>query len=235
MIRIQYFQHVPFEGPAAIETWAQERNYPLSGTFFYEGALPPSVDTYDWLVVLGGPMGVHDESRFPWLVQEKAAIVKALDAGKPVLGICLGAQLVAHVLGAPVTVNREREIGFFPVQLTPEAAGTALFDGLPQQFAAFHWHGETFGIPPGAVHAVSSAGCTNQAFEYQGCVAGLQFHLESNVKSIAGLLKNCSDEVIPGQFVQNVTELEKAGPKTADLSATMNTLFGNFEKLFSRP
>ncbi len=133
-------------------------------------------------------MNVYEEAEYPWLAAEKAFIAAAIGAGKPVLGICLGAQLIAAVLGGTVSKGPQPEIGWYPVELTPAGRELPLFAGFPDRFTALHWHGDTFSIPPGATHVASSAACANQAFAYDGGrVVGLQFHLEETRESLAQL------------------------------------------------
>lgn len=231
-MRIHFLQHVAFEGPAAIADWALQRGHQLSISRLFCAEHCVSPDRWDMLVVLGGPMGVCDERDYPWLVEEKRVIDQSIEQGKPVLGVCLGAQLIAHVLGAAVRRNPEREIGFFPVRSTAGATGSTLLGGLPREFEAFHWHGDTFDIPAGALHTHRSDGCFHQAFDYNGIAAGVQFHVESTPQSVAALIEHCSDELTTGRFVQPRAELESGCSKTPFLNATMRSLLGSFEKLF---
>ncbi|RUM87964.1 MAG: amidotransferase [Thermodesulfatator sp.] len=194
-MKIHYLLHVPFETPAAINKWADERGYGQSYTRLYEQVSFPDTDQYDLLVVMGGPMGVHDEQEYSWLAPEKEFISQAINGGKPVIGICLGAQLLAHSLGARVMKNRFKEIGFFQVALTPIGWNSPIFKALPGVFDAFHWHGDTFQIPEKGYHIASSEACPNQAFVYDDRVVGLQFHIESTRDSIEALVKNCGDEL----------------------------------------
>jgi GMP synthase-like glutamine amidotransferase len=202
-LRIHYLQHVPFEHPAGIATWARQRGHLLAGCRLYRGQPLPSLRDLDWLVIMGGPMSVHDERAYPWLVEEKRLIERAIKAGKRVLGVCLGAQLVADVLGARVYRNRHKEIGWFPVHLTGQATSSNLLVGFPQTFPAFHWHGETFDIPAGARHLAKSEACRNQAFELGGRVLGLQFHLEVTLASLRALIKNCRADIGRGRYQQS--------------------------------
>ena len=176
-MRIHCIQHVPFEGPAAVKDWALERGHVLSRTALYDNESLPAMDEFDWLIVMGGPMGVYDEDMYPWLAAEKRFIGRSIAEGHTVLGICLGAQLMAAALGGTVRANARREIGWFPVRLLPEAGRIPAFARLPREFDAFHWHGDTFGIPPGAVRAAESDACPAQAFSYNDRVIGLQFPL----------------------------------------------------------
>lgn len=206
-MRIAYLQHVPNEGPGQIETWAGARGYSLQGHRLDRGDAPPTPEAADALVVLGGPMGVHDEADFAWLKPEKQAIGSWLRAGKPVLGICLGAQLIAHVLGAAVTRNPHREIGWFPLRRLPQA-GTTVLDGvLPAQMEVLHWHGDTFAIPAGAIPIASSAACANQGFVYRERVVGLQFHLEVDEPTARAFIDYGAEDLKPGPWVQTAEEI----------------------------
>lgn len=204
MLKIHSFQHVPFEGLGSIAAWAQAAGHKVSTTKLYAGEQPPPADLIDWLVIMGGPMGTTDEESYPWLVREKNYIRRAIDQGKKVLGICLGAQLIAEVLGAAIYPNSQQEIGWFPVHSTPAAEYSPLINYLPDGLEVFHWHGDTFDIPAGAIHLMSSQACKNQAFIAKGRVLGFQFHLETTPESAAALVKNCADELKSGPFVQDV-------------------------------
>ena len=202
-MKLHSLMHVPFENAANIETWALERGHHVSHTCLYNGETPPDPQDVDWLAIMGGPMNVYEHGAHPWLVAEKAYLREIIDRGKVVLGICLGAQLLCEVLGGEVTRNPEVEIGWFPAELTPEARASALFETWPSSFTAFHWHGDTFSIPPGAVHVAKSAACANQAFAYEDRVAGLQFHLEYAPQSIEAMLRHCREELVPGAYIQD--------------------------------
>ncbi len=195
-MRVHYLLHVPFETPAAISDWARDRGFEETATRLYEAPSFPSFNDYDFLVIMGGPMGVYDEDEYPWLKAEKAFIKEALEGGKPALGICLGAQLLSDSLGAKVRKNRFKEIGFFQVALTPIGWNSPIFKGLPGTFDAFHWHGDTFEIPEKGYHIASSEACPNQAFIYDNRVIGLQFHIESSRESVEALVKNCGRELM---------------------------------------
>lgn len=206
---MHYLQHVPFETPEKIADWVQDNGFTLSGTLLYEQEHSqfPSQSEFDLLIVLGGPMSVHDEVDFPWLIQEKEFINETIAHKKLVLGICLGAQLIAQVLGGRVYKNPHREIGWFPVKMTAEGKETKLLQHLPHEYIPFHWHGETFQLPAGVKSAALSLSCANQAFEYQGHVVGLQFHLESSNDSIERLISHCGDEMTAGAYTQQATQM----------------------------
>ena len=228
-MRLQCLTHVPFEGPAGIADWAQRRGHDLSLTALYRGESAPEPSGYDWLVVMGGPMGVHDEGVHPWLAVEKLAIRAAIDAGKRVLGVCLGAQLIAAALGARVYRNAHPEIGWMPIELTPEGLESPLFGFLDRSLLVFHWHRDTFDLPPGALHLARSGACANQAFSYNGRVLGLQFHLESTPASVRDLVTHCADEIRPAPYIQGADRLLAAGP--ADYERIGRALFGILDRL----
>jgi GMP synthase-like glutamine amidotransferase len=200
-MRIHVFQHIAFEGLAAIYPWAESRRHSITYTRFYAGEKPALLETYDWLIIMGGPMGVNDEAEYPWLKSEKMAIGEALKSGRIILGICLGAQLLAHVLGAQVSRNEYKEIGWHPVlAVTPNHWASVSLN-------TFQWHGDTFSLPPNAIHLASSKACQNQGFIWQDKVVGLQFHPEATSESIAALIKNCASDMTPGPFVQSQESL----------------------------
>jgi len=169
-------------------------------------------------------MSVHDEGLYPWLRQEKRFIASAIAAGKAVVGICLGAQLIAQVLGARVYPNAMKEIGWFPVERTPEAATTRLGALLPASFEAFHWHGETFDLPADAVHLARSDACTHQAFIYGERVVALQFHLETTRPGVEALSAHCAAEIRPGPFVQPAAAMLGDNAQFAAINLQMSRL-----------
>jgi GMP synthase (glutamine-hydrolysing) len=205
-MKVFSLEHVPFETPACITDWVKDRDHTLSRVRLFAGEPLPAVDDLDWLVVMGGPMSVHDEAVYPWLAAEKRLIERAVGSGKAVLGICLGAQLIADVLGARVYRNRHREIGWFPVFRTPDSAQSPVFGDLPAWFTAFHWHGETFDIPAGGIRLAQTEATPNQAFEY-GTAWGLQFHLEATQESIEMLIGAAGEEIGDGPYEQSVSAM----------------------------
>jgi len=203
MKHIHYFQHVPFENLGAIEAWARRCGHAISATQFYQGQQPPDMGTLDWLIVMGGPMGVHDDPVHPWLAAEKKAVEQAIAAGKVVLGICLGAQLIAHVMGAAVMPNGHKEIGWFPIELSRQMASHPMVQGFPSKWDTFHWHGDTFCLPDKALPIAASEACQNQGFIYDGRVVGLQFHLEMTRQGAHELVSQCAQDIGEGRFIQD--------------------------------
>ena len=206
-MRVHYLSHVPFEKLGTMETWLEQRGARLSATRFYQGEPLPEPEQLDTLIVMGGPMGADDEARYPWMAAEKRFIEQCIAADKKVLGVCLGAQLIARVLGAPVTANPEPEIGWFPVQSTDagrhDPIGALFDDGAP----VLHWHGDTFAIPDGAVHLARSWGCENLAFRFGDRVLALQFHLELGEHEARALCRECADELKDGPWIQSEAEM----------------------------
>jgi len=235
-MRIHYFQHVPFEGLGSIAGWTTAQHHAVTATRLYAGDPLPIVAEIDWLVVMGGPMGVHDERELPWLVDEKRVIGNAIHAGKSVLGVCLGAQLIADVLGARVYRNQHREIGWFPIELTAAGMQSALGQAIggvgtstqplapSPRFDVFHWHGDTFDLPVRATHLARSAACEQQGFSIEDRIIGLQFHLETTPETAATLIQNCPDDLAEGRYVQSAAEMLDSVPRFATANAIMTRL-----------
>lgn len=180
---------------------------------------------------MGGPMNIYEHDRYPWLDAEKRAIGRGIEAGKAVLGVCLGAQLIADVLGGPVSRNPHKEIGWFEVRTTPQARAVRAFEHFPTLFTAFHWHGDTFLRPPGSVLTAESAACSNQAFAYGEKVVGLQFHIETTFEAMEALIKNCADEIEPAPYVQDEeTMREMARANLAGLRPLLDGLLDSMAR-----
>ncbi len=214
-----------------MEPWFLQREHQLSSTHFYKGDGVPSRDDFDWLVVMGGPMGVHDDLEYPWLREEKSLIRESIDGGKIVLGICLGAQLIADVMGAKVTKNKYREIGWFPIDSEIDDSESPLADTFPGKLDVFHWHGDTFEIPQGARLLATSEACSNQGFLYDNQVVALQFHLETTPESAAALVQNCSGELDGSKYVQSGTEMLSDASRFDRINRVMAALLEKLEKV----
>ncbi|NBF13029.1 type 1 glutamine amidotransferase [Pseudomonas sp. Fl4BN1] len=188
-MRVLILQHSSAAGPGRINQWLLERASAVHICHLYAQARLPRLDSFDLLIALGGPMSVHDEAQTPWLVAEKRLLRKALSAGKRVLGIGLGGQLLAQVLGAQVRPSATREIGWWPVEKYPNAQDSPLGLALPERLMAFHWHGESFDLPKGALPLYRSAACVHQGFIWQERAIALQCLLQSDLQSIEALLQ----------------------------------------------
>lgn len=206
-LRIQAIMHVPFEGPGHIARWARDHGHVLSFTRLFAGEHVPCPADYDCLLVMGGPMGVNDEDTYPWLKAEKNALREAIDADKHVLGICLGAQLIACVLGAGVHANAQKEIGWFPISKTPEALACPLFAHMPDTLHVLHWHADTYALPPGARHLFRSEACEHQGFALGQRVFGFQFHFETTPQGLEDLVHNGRHALRPESGIQSEQEL----------------------------
>ncbi len=192
-------QHVPFEGPAAIADWAAARGIGVTVRHLYRGDPLPEPHEFAMLAIMGGPMSANDEATLPWLAPEIARVGEAIASDKIVLGVCLGAQIIAKTLGAKVYGAAQKEIGWFPVRA---GAAHALFEGLPDAFMAFHWHGETFDLPEKAERLASSPVTANQAFAVGRKVLGLQFHMEATRESVNALVDHAAEEIGDGAYEQ---------------------------------
>lgn len=210
-MKVHVLQHVPSEGLGSIEVWLEKIGATVSFTYFFESAALPAVQELDMVIALGGPMSVNEEEVLPWLRAEKKFIREAIDNGKVVLGICLGSQLIANALGARVRANPYKEIGWFPVATVQHSKDTFQ---LPASVNVFHWHGETFEIPQGAVHLARSAACENQGFQWGRRVIGLQFHLETTAESARAFVEEDdgvelkdSLELADGLYIQTAQQI----------------------------
>lgn len=172
-------------------------------------------------------MGVYDEEKFDWLAAEKQFIKKAIQACKTVIGICLGAQLLAEVLGAKVYQNDYKEIGWFPVALTSEGQENPLFSNFENKATVFHWHSDTFSLPGNALHLAKSEACKNQAFLYNKKILGLQFHLEMNEQSLKEMLENGASELISAKYIQPQNEILKRQQLIATNKKMLFTILDN--------
>ncbi len=222
-MRAHYFQHVPFEGLGSMEIWLREAGYEIGMTRWYAGELAPDAAGIELLIVMGGPISVNDLGDHPWLAAEKDFLRRWIDEDRPLLGVCLGAQLIASALGARVYPNAVKEIGWFPVTaVTPLPEHAFRF---PPEQTVFHWHGETFDLPDGAIHLARSAGCEHQAFQVGRHVIGLQFHLETTPETAADLIANCRDELTSAPYVQDEAALRSAPPQAyRAINTLMNQL-----------
>lgn len=205
--KIRFFTHVPFEGPGIIADWARDKDFHIDFTRFHEGDLLPDEAEVDFLVIMGGPMNVFDFHVHPWMQEELEWVARFIESGKPVLGICLGAQIIAAALEAEVHPGQEKEIGWHNVQFLPALGEYRIWKDLPAVRKVFHWHGDTFPIPEGATRIASSKAFPNQGFIYGNQVVALQFHLEVTPESVRELVNHCREELMSGPFIQPEKEI----------------------------
>lgn len=226
-MRIHYLKHVPFEGLGSMGMFLSTKSSNLTHTCMYEDQSLPSIHELDALIVMGGPMGVNDENDYPWLTLEKEFIESVIAREVPVLGVCLGAQLIAEVLGARVRKNVHEEIGWFPVKRTKGLQDDRV-KHLPTSFDALHWHKDTFDIPGNARNFIVSEGCANQAFAYGENVLGLQFHLEILPPNLKELYQVCGNPEKTGKFIQSLDEMLESEEKFQQAGALMEKFLEAF-------
>lgn len=188
-------QHVPFEGPGLIATQAQARGLGLDYRHLYRGDAVPSVDEVAGLIVMGGPMGAGDVQAHPHLRAEIDLLAVAVAADVPILGVCLGAQLLACALGAEILSGAAPELGVGSVALTVAGERDVVLGPAGGQIPVLHWHDDTFTLPPGAELLASSERCVNQAFR-RGRAYGLQFHVELDARLANTLRAQLSEDVV---------------------------------------
>jgi len=223
-MRIHSLQHVAFEDIGSMTADFSARGFSLSSTHWYRGDTAPTLGSFDALIVMGGPMGIYDEAIYPWLTAEKQLIKAAIAADKLVLGICLGAQLIADALGAVVSRNAHKEIGWLPLHIYPEANHHPIAKILASYPEVFHWHGDTFALPQGAQALAYSDGCPQQAFAYGARVFGLQFHLETTPDSAQALIEHCSADIDGSRYTQNPAQIMASGDKFKQINQAMSAL-----------
>ncbi len=191
MSKILVFQHVAHEILGTLNPLLKGSGFRIRYVNFgRENYKIPELDNYDGLIVLGGPMGVNEVDKYPYLIPELKAIERAIEKEMPIFGICLGAQLIAKALGARVKKNKMKEIGWYDVMPTKEGVDDNLISQLSKTEKIFQWHGDTFDIPRCGVHLARSPRCENQAFKYGEKIYGFQFHLEVDKIMIERWLKN---------------------------------------------
>ena len=232
-MRFHCLQHVYFESPGTIVTWIHENQHTLTYTKFFEKSALPSPGEFEVLLIMGGHMSVHDEEEFPWLLQEKQLVAHAIRQQKKILGICLGSQIIADVLGAKVYSNQEKEIGFMPVYFTETARQHPLFSHFGEKSTVFHWHGETFDLPKGAVRMAYSAPCQNQAYLIDDNILGIQFHPEITREIIHQMVDHGGKELVSGS--PYIHSAEKIGKDLSYMEQDKNQLYQLLDKFLNHP
>jgi len=230
-MHIHYLKHVSFEGLGSMETMFVQRGCKLSRTCMYEDQSFPSIHEIDALVVMGGPMSVVDDHQYPWLTLEKEFIESVVKLDIPVIGVCLGAQLIANVLGAAVVKNAHEEIGWFPVNRIDGQTDDmmdARLEKLPVSFDALHWHGDTFDIPEGASNFISSAACAHQGFTYGNSILALQCHLEMLPSTVEAIYQECGSPEKTGTYIHGLSDMLAPTDKYQHASSILENLLEAF-------
>jgi len=239
MARVLVFQHVAAEPLGTLDPMLRQRGHRIRYVNFHrEPDASPGIDRYQALIVLGGPMMPNQADRYPHLTTEIRCIEEALKQDMPVLGICLGAQLLAHTLGAPLRPAPEWEIGWYDVEPTPEAAADPVFCGLTNTRPVFQWHGYTFDLPAGAIQLARSELCDNQAIRYGKKAYGLQFHLELDERLINRwlTLPKYLEELKKSKVANDAETIrEQTHALIGGSMALSKSVFGEFLKLLGNP
>jgi GMP synthase-like glutamine amidotransferase len=209
-MRMHYIQHVLLENPGSILTWAFENHHEVTQTLLYEEDYEfPIVSEIDWLIIMGGPMNVYEDDVYPYLTREKVFIKDCIESGKVVVGLCLGAQLIAAALGGKVSESPNTEIGWHSVTWTQDGVSDPMLNFFPAQTTVFQWHGDAFSeLPEGAVLLAYGEGCFNQAFRYGDNTYAFQFHLENTSEMLLFLTREfASDLTEGGTYVQTKEQI----------------------------
>ncbi|MED4603490.1 type 1 glutamine amidotransferase [Paenibacillus validus] len=223
-MHIVLLKHFAFDDASVILAWAEQEGCQTTVLFPPDGIALPRMDDFDWLIILGGPMSAYDKE--DWLQQEKRFIRSAVDHGKHVLGICLGAQMLAEALGGKVYRNEQKEIGWHPVTRT--RAAHRLFEDVPASFHSFHWHGDCFDLPEGALSLAYSDACRHQAFAYGERVLGLQFHLETTPSCLAMMLDRWQDELSDAPFIQTADRIRQEAHRSEESFRILRHILDRF-------
>lgn len=219
--------HAPFETIGSIETWAHKAGYPISYSHTYKNDLLPTIESFDFLIVMGGPQSPRDVEKYPYLADEIRFTQQAIEHNKIVLGFCLGAQIIAESLGATTDYSTHKEVGCFPIELTRAGREDPIFSQFLSPLDVMHWHNDMPGIPKEGVLLATSSGCPRQAFRYGDRVYGLQFHPEMTNESIHAMVLNCPEDLHPGRYIQSKEDLLKVDTKL------MNEKLNNFLNLLT--
>ena len=239
MPRLLVFQHVAVEPLGTLDALIRARGHRIRfHNFDRDPHARPQVDRYRGLIVLGGPMNVEDQRHRPHLKAELLAIERALEQGKPVLGICLGAQLLAHVLGAPVRRHRQPEIGWYDVQLSTEGRADPVLGVAGERLPVFQWHSYSYDLPRDATHLASSATCEQQAFRWGASAYGFQFHLEADAPVIErwlGLPSFRAELAAAGLPTDEQAIRAATARLVSETRRSADAVFNNFLDLVGRP
>jgi GMP synthase (glutamine-hydrolysing) len=234
MVRVLVLQHMGCEGLGSLEGFFDKQGIDHVHVALHAGEkIPSDWDRYNGIVILGGPMNVYQEKEYPFLAEEDAIIKKALTNLKPMLGICLGAQLIAKAAGAKVVTGHRKEIGWYDVNLTYGGRDDLLFNGLPKSFKVFQWHGDTFNIPSKGTKLASSEIFPNQAFRV-GNAYGLQFHIEVTESIILDWMKEYGNEIKDMDYIDSGRIVKDTKKQSRELIKLADKVYANFLGLVSR-
>jgi GMP synthase (glutamine-hydrolysing) len=226
MKQIQYIIHADFEMPGIIETWAKRNHFSESFCRPFVGDKVPDPASFDLLIVMGGPQSYLNVQQAPYLKEEVKLIQKTLERGMPILGFCLGAQLIGEALGVKTERSPNKEVGVFPIKLSDEGLKDPILKMLPSEFLVIHWHNDMPGLTVDAKVLASSEGCPRQIVRYLPNVYGFQCHLEQMKSNIEAMIENCPEDLSEGRFVQSKDVL-LANDYTS-INKTMESILNSF-------
>lgn len=209
-MKILIISHAEFEKPGCIKTWAEKNGHEILEKSPFKGESLPEINEFDFLIVMGGPQSPLHTDKAPYLLTEIEFIKKTLKAKKPIIGICLGAQLIGEALDAKTERSPHREIGIFPLELLDEAKQDPVFKHFPKKFDSTHWHNDMPGIPHSAVLLAKSEGCPRQIFRYGDRAYGFQCHFELTQELIKEMVEHCPGDLKTDRFVRSKKELIEA-------------------------
>ncbi len=235
MKEILIFKHVPFEGPGTFREELDKRGLKFREVNLYQGEAPKNLDGCGGLIIMGGPMNVYEEAEYPFLKDEDRLIKEALAKKIPIIGVCLGAQLMAKAAGAKVTKGKKKEIGWYPLHITDEAKSDPVFKVLPKEVEVFQWHGDTFDIPKGAVRLASSDLFPNQAFRMGNNAYAFQFHIEVTNKIIKEWIEiNQTELEGVRDYIDSKKVLAESREKAAELKKLADNIYKGLFDIFTR-
>jgi GMP synthase (glutamine-hydrolysing) len=228
-MKIQYILHADFETPGVIQQWAQQNQFEEKFYRPFLGESVPSPNDFDLLIVMGGPQSPLNIKEAPYLKDEISLIQKAIDLQIPILGFCLGAQLIGEALGAKTQHSPNKEVGVFPIELTKAGSKDPLLDTLPLKFPVIHWHNDMPGLTDKAEILAFSEGCPRQIIRYLPFVYGFQCHPEPTKLDIETMIEFCPDDLAPGKYVQTASNFLSSDFRT--INEIMITILNNFSSV----
>jgi len=237
-MRVLVLQHISCEHPGVFSEVIAEQGAEAMPVELDEGQELLDWREFDAVVAMGGPMGAGDDAEHPWLALERRLVRDAVEAGKPFLGVCLGVQLLAAALGAPIHTLDRAEVGLLPVELTPEGRADPLFEGVEEPLVTLQWHGDTFELPEGAVRLARSPLAENQAFRWGERAYGVQFHLEVTAAmakewaQVPAYRRSLADTLGETESAAFLVEIER---RAAEMHPAARRLFANWLALAATP
>ncbi|MBA3660349.1 MAG: homoserine O-succinyltransferase [Gammaproteobacteria bacterium] len=208
-MNILFITHADFEQPGYFETWAQKHGYDVEIKKPYKNEQLPDVTTFDCLIIMGGPQSPLEIDKAPYLNQEIQLIKQAIAKDYPIIGVCLGAQLIGEALGAKTERSPFKEIGMYPIRILNREKEGSISTNLPDKFEVMHWHSDMPGLTANSIILAESDGCPRQIVKYDEQIYGFQCHLELTKDLVEGLIANCPNDLKSGRYINTVEELRK--------------------------